>query len=317
MFGVSSENAARIKRQNSKKISVIIGNPPYNANQQNENDNNKNRAYPVVDKRIKETYIKYSSAQKTKMYDMYSRFLRWACDRVDENGIVAFVTNNSFIKKGTFDGFRITVEKEFSELWIVDLKGDAHTSGEIRKKEGGNVFNDQIRVGVAIYFLVKKPQPQSFKLYYTAVADYVRGEEKKEYLRGRELSDITFQERIPTRPGVWFGNEEFEGLLPLMSKAVKASGGAGALFRLFSWGNSSNRDEWVYDFDRTVEVGKSKHMVDTWNQLLAESNSKYPGSIKWSQDLKTKFQKGKKAAHDSTLVKQAMWRPFQERRLRA
>ena len=105
-FGMSAENLARIKKQNERKISVIIGNPPYNANQMNENDNNKNRKYSQVDKRIKETYIKESTAQKTKVYDMYARFLRWASDRIDKNGIIAFITNRSFINSRTFDGFR-------------------------------------------------------------------------------------------------------------------------------------------------------------------------------------------------------------------
>ena len=89
--GVSEENVVRIKRQNSKKISVIIGNPPYNANQANENDNNKNREYQEIDKRIKQTYIFESTAQKTKLYDMYARFFRWASDRLSANGVIAFV----------------------------------------------------------------------------------------------------------------------------------------------------------------------------------------------------------------------------------
>ena len=110
LFGsVSEENVARIKRQNSRKISVIIGNPPYNANQANENDNNKNREYPDIDKRIKHTYIAASTAQKTKLYDMYARFFRWASDRLNENGVLAFVTNRSYIESRTFDGFRKTV----------------------------------------------------------------------------------------------------------------------------------------------------------------------------------------------------------------
>jgi predicted helicase len=123
LFGaVSKENAARIKRQNEKKISIIIGNPPYNANQLNENENNKNRKYPEIDSRIKETYLKASTAQKTKLYDMYARSFRWASDRVDENGIVAFVSNSSFIHKFTFDGFRKIAAREFNEIWLVDLR---------------------------------------------------------------------------------------------------------------------------------------------------------------------------------------------------
>ncbi len=115
IFGsVSEENVARIKRQNSRRISVVIGNPPYNANQANENDNNKNREYPGIDKRIKDTYIAESTAQKTKLYDMYARFFRWASDRLADNGILAFVTNRSFVESRTFDGFRKTVAQEFS-----------------------------------------------------------------------------------------------------------------------------------------------------------------------------------------------------------
>ncbi len=124
LFGsVTEENVARIRRQNRRRISVIIGNPPYNANQKNENENNKNREYPEVDKRIKATYIAESTAQKTKLYDMYARFLRWASDRLAPDGVIAFVSNSSFINKRTFDGFRKVASREFSEIWVIDLKG--------------------------------------------------------------------------------------------------------------------------------------------------------------------------------------------------
>ena len=155
-FDISAENLERIKQQNDRTISVIIGNPPYNANQRNENENNKPRPYPIIDERIKETYIKFSNARKSKQYDMYSRFVRWSSDRLTENGIIAFVLNNSFVKKDSWDGFRKSLSAEFNEIYIVDLKGDAYTSGEKRKKEGGNVFSDKIKVGIAIFFLVRK-----------------------------------------------------------------------------------------------------------------------------------------------------------------
>ena len=124
LFGaLTDENVARIKRQNSRKISVIIGNPPYNANQQNENENNKNRDYARVDQRIKDTYIGESTAQKTKLYDMYARFFRWASDRLKDDGMVAFITNRSFIDARTMDGFREDgCSQEFNEIRIVDLR---------------------------------------------------------------------------------------------------------------------------------------------------------------------------------------------------
>ena len=152
LFGaVSEENVARIKRQNKKKISVIIGNPPYNANQLNENENNKNRDYPAIDRRIKETYIAASTAQKTKQYDMFVRFFRWATDRLPERGILAFITNRSFIDKRNFDGFRKVVADDFSDIYVIDLGGDWKTRGI---GGGGNVFG--IGTGVAISFCIKE-----------------------------------------------------------------------------------------------------------------------------------------------------------------
>ncbi len=151
-FGVTAENTQRIKNQNEQKISVIIGNPPYNANQQNENDNNKNRTYREIDQRIKDTYIKESTAQKTKVYDMYARFYRWAMDRVAEKGIIAFVTNRSFIDSKTFDGFRKIIERDFDECIIIDTKSDVRANPKISGTKN-NVFG--IQTGVALMFLVK------------------------------------------------------------------------------------------------------------------------------------------------------------------
>ena len=122
--GLSTENWMRVQEQNEKTISVIIGNPPYNANQRNENDSNKNVVYPEIDRRIQDTYVKESTAQKTKQYDMYKRFVRWASDRLDDDGIIAFVSNSAFLDARQDDGFRKEVAKEFNELWAIDLKGE-------------------------------------------------------------------------------------------------------------------------------------------------------------------------------------------------
>lgn len=153
MFGISSENAARIKNQNERKISVIIGNPPYNANQANFNDFNRNRDYKEIDRRIKDTYVKNSTAQKTKVYDMYARFYRWAMDRIDENGVIAFITNRSFIDSRTFDGFRKSIEDDFDFAYIVDTRSDVRANPKI-SGTSHNVFG--IQTGVAVMFLVKK-----------------------------------------------------------------------------------------------------------------------------------------------------------------
>lgn len=153
LFGFSDENIERIERQENSNIDVIIGNPPYNANQQNENDNNKNKVYDEIDKRIKDTYVKNSNAQKTKAYDMYSRFYRWASDRIGDEGIIAFVTNSSFIDSKSFDGFRATIQKEFDYVYIIDLGGNVRKNPKLSGTKN-NVFG--IQTGVAILILVRE-----------------------------------------------------------------------------------------------------------------------------------------------------------------
>ncbi len=163
-FDLWDENAERIMRQNERKISVIIGNPPYNANQLNENENNKNREYPFIDKRIKETYVKHSKAQKTKLYDMYVRFLRWASDRIDQNGIIAFITNRSFVDARGFDGFRKVIADDFTTIYVIDLGGD------VRKDPGCQALKQRFCDSdgcVAISFCLKiNPEFRNSAIYY-------------------------------------------------------------------------------------------------------------------------------------------------------
>ncbi len=105
---MTQKNAERVERQRRTPITVIIGNPPYNMGQVNENDNNKNRKYEVIDRRIQETYAASSTATlKNKLYDPYVKFFRWAADRLQgRDGIVCFVSNNSFIDQQAFNGMQ-------------------------------------------------------------------------------------------------------------------------------------------------------------------------------------------------------------------
>ncbi len=183
LFGMGDENVARIKRQNRRKISVVIGNPPYNANQLNENDNNKNREYPEIDRRIKDTYIKASTAQKTKLYDMYARFFRWASDRLHDDGVLAFITNRSFLDARTFDGFRKIVADEFAEIRVVDLGGDVRANPKLSGTKH-NVFG--IQVGVSIAFFIRHKQkelkPRQCVIRYAEVGEAWRKERKWAWL---------------------------------------------------------------------------------------------------------------------------------------
>lgn len=309
---LSDENIERIKRQNRRKISVIIGNPPYNANQQNENDNNKNRTYTHIDKRIKNTYIKASSAQKTKLYDMYVRFLRWASDRLGDEGILAFVSNSSFLHKNSFDGVRAMLEQEFNELWAIDLKGDARSSGEARRKQGGNVFGDQIKVGIAVYVLVKRRGAKNFRLHYDAVEDYRDADDKTAFLNEplghRKMTTIK-----PDASHTWIGQatEESTGL-PLANKATKAAKSTTrerAIFKTYSLGISTNRDEWLYDRSKEHLESKVRQAISAYEAVPAGTKV-FPNTLKWSETLKRRKRAASKEPFDGARLRKAAYRPF-------
>ena len=173
--GLSFDNWYRMQGQNEKTISVIMGNPPYNDSATLWGDGGANRKYPEVDRRIRETYTQASTARNNNhQYDMYKRFIRWASDRLADNGIIAFVTNRAFLDAHQDDGFRSVIGNEFNELWTIDLKGNARTSGERRQREGGNIFEDKIRVGVAIHFFVRRRGAGGFKVFYDAINDHAQ-----------------------------------------------------------------------------------------------------------------------------------------------
>jgi predicted helicase len=310
MFGFSSENAERIKRQNEKKISVIIGNPPYNANQKNENENNKNREYPYVDKRIKDTYIKESTAQKTKLYDMYARFYRWAMDRVDKNGIIAFITNRSFINSRTFDGFRKCINEDFAECYIIDTKSDVRMNPKIAGTTH-NVFG--IQTGVALMFLVKKDaQEGKCKIYYTAMEDEWRKEIKLDWLRDNNLKTTTFENITPDKNNNWINltDNDFDSLLPIANKETKLGNGGNAIFKLFSSGIVTARDEWVYDYNKSTLHKKMHYFIEQYNHLLAKNDTTWNSSIKWSEFLKGVFNRKQRITFADNLIIHVNYRPF-------
>ena len=236
--GVSEENWIRIQEQNEKPISVIIGNPPYNANQQNENDNNKNREYPAIDRRISETYIAASTAQKTKQYDMYKRFIRWASDRLADDGIIAFITNRAYIDAKQDDGFRQVAAKEFTDIYVLDLGSDVRRNPKISGTMH-NVFG--IQTGVAICFLVRSgTKSGDCTISYALREDGELATDKLAYLRQACLDDIPFKHITPDDKNSWLNqsNSDFNRLLPLANKETKLSKTAEeqAVFSLYSLG---------------------------------------------------------------------------------
>lgn len=267
--GLADENMERVKRQNRRKISVVIGNPPYNANQQNENDNNKNRSYAHIDKRIKETYIKASTAQKTKLYDMYARFYRWASDRLGDEGILAFVTNRSFVDGKTFDGFRKLVANDFQEIWIVDLGGDVRANPKLSGTKH-NVFG--IQTGVAIALFVRKRDKLSPSIFYARRPENDTAEDKLSWLAGTSLNSEYFNRISANSSGDWINQVVENGwnnFLPIVDVATKKSSGHNrerAIFKLYSNGIVTARDEWMVDSAIEPLSKKSAYFSEIYTQ---------------------------------------------------
>ena len=328
IFGsVSDENVARIKRQNARRISVVIGNPPYNANQANENDNNKNRKYPQIDTRIKQTYIAESTAQKTKLYDMYARFFRWASDRLDDNGILAFVTNRSFVDARTFDGFRKTVAQEFSEIYVVDLGGDVRANSKLSGSKH-NVFG--IQTGVAISFMVKRVQTGKDKrparVFYLRRPEMETAEEKLAFLASHPMRRLDFDEVQPDKAHNWINltHNDFDRLIPLASKetkAAKTAAGERAIFKLFSLGVVTARDEWVYGASPEEVEAKVCNLIDSYNvdaeRLKGVAKNvdleNITSEIKWSRSTKRDLENGVIYDFDVARIVESNYRPFTKR----
>ena len=278
----SEENTERVQREKDAAVTVIIGNPPYNVGQQNENDNNKNRRYGEVDDRIRATYVKDSKATlRTQLYDAYARFFRWATDRLeDRDGIVCFVTNNGFLEGYAFDGFRKHLAQDFSEIYHLDLGGNA------RKRGGGSVFN--IMVGVGITVLVRrregleKPYPPAVVRYF-APEDKQSGLAKLAELKARQsIKGIAWKTLEPDTKHNWITeglHADYADFLPLVSKEAKASKSADVqtIFKAYSPGVKTDRDNIVYDYNPVSRPTRpaSKQTVTTLCMTITRTNSRH------------------------------------------
>ena len=320
--GVSEENWIRVQEQNERSISVIIGNPPYNANQQNENDNNKNREYPAIDRRIRDSYIKESTAQKTKQYDMYKRFIRWASDRLEDDGIIGFVTNRAYLEARQDDGFRQVAANEFTDIYVLDLGSDVRRNPKISGTTH-NVFG--IQTGVAIGFFVREKSKQGeCGIHYAWREDAELATDKLAYLREAKLADVAFDSIAPDAKGNWINqsNSDFEQLLPLANRETKLAKSVAderAVFGLNSLGVVTARDGWVYDFDEDRLLEKVQFFSNVYQQEMQRFAKEMPTepigawvdkTIKWTSELTNHLTRGDQISVSLPHIVDCHYRPF-------
>ena len=320
---LTDENIERIKRQNRRKISVIIGNPPYNANQQNENDNNKNRTYAHIDKRIKDTYIEASTAQKTKLYDMYARFYRWASDRLGDEGVLAFVTNRSFIDSRTFDGFRKLAAIEFQEIWAVDLGGDVRVNPRLSGTKH-NVFG--IQTGVAICLMVRRRGTFAHAIRYLRRPEEETAEDKLSWLNSADLASASAMLIKPNSKFDWINQAEEAGwsdLIPIGNQTTKSATDRHkerAIFKLYSLGVVTSRDDWAWDRNEKKLEAQIKLNIDVYNRYLdAAQNSRTKfdfeavykrGEVKWTRLLRHALESFRPLSFHQSRIWLGSYRPF-------
>ncbi|RXR20189.1 DEAD/DEAH box helicase [Flavobacterium stagni] len=267
------QNSERVAKQKKAPLRVIIGNPPYSIGQKNANDNAQNQSYPNLDAKIASSYAKLSSAGLNKsLYDAYIKAFRWSTDRLDENGgVIAFITNGAWLDGNSTDGFRKSIENEFSSIYVFNLRGNARTSGELRQKEAGNVFGSGSRTPISITLLIKNPDVKTEKatIHYHEIGDYLSREQKLDIVsqfKSGGHDTFPWKQLIPNEHGDWISqrNDAFENYFQLApSKTYDTK--SHSFFVPQSLGVLTARDAWVYNFSK-------KELIDNINKTISHYN---------------------------------------------
>ena len=300
----------RVHAQRWSHLHVIVGNPPYSRKK-------RDMKYPELDQRIKNTYVKNATGVNDAIYDSYIRAISWATARIGNSGIVGFVTNGSFILSPTTSGLRAALHEEFTDIYCFDLRGNARTQGEIRKKEAGTVFDSGSRAPVAITILVKNPNKKQHTIHYKDIGDYLSREDKlktiHDYTSIQGIKD--WQTITPDKHHDWLGqrSDEFEKYNPISSRETKSGKESNSTFKLYSNGVKTARDLWAYNSSKNTLSKNMKNTIAYWNkQNLKDPNleSKIDETkAQWTSDILQKLKKFK-PKFTNTKIRMSLYRPF-------
>ncbi len=318
----------RVEAQKKQSINVIISNPPYSAGQGDANDNNQNLDYPILDEKIRTTYVKESTATlKNSLYDSYIRAIKWATERIGDEGVVGFVTNGSFIDSNAADGVRKSLAKEFSKIYCFNLRGNQRTSGELSRQEGGKIFGSGSRTPVAITILIKsKSHKGNTEIFYHDIGEYLSREEKlKKISIFKSLKNIEWDKVQPNLEGDWI-NQRDKGFDHFISLGDKSKGHR--IFEIHSSGVKTNRDFWVYNSSSSHLEKNIESMIDIYNenrinfqkQIKGIQKEEWPKPesvitndsklIGWSGDLVESLVSNREGKFDRTQIRSSLYRPY-------
>lgn len=321
------QNSERAQKQRNLPVTVVIGNPPYSVGQKNQNDNAENLNYPKLDKKISETYVSKSNSTMNKaLYDAYIRAFRWATDRIESKGVIGFITNGSFIDGQASSGFRKSLIDEFTSIYVFNLRGNARTSGEQRKKEKDNVFGQGTRTPVCITCLVKNnDKDNDGYIHYYDIGDYLNRKEKLNIISTkRDITGVEWKKIVPDDNGDWINkaNAQFKNFIPL-------SGSKKSFFEIYTNGVITSRDSWVYNYNLNNLTMNMKTTIESYNQEVIKFKQKfideninvkkYPfkdhvtndlTKISWSRGLLNSLKSLETKSFNKDNIKECLYRPF-------
>lgn len=315
---VFPENSERVQRQKNQDIRVIVMNPPYSAGQTSANDNNQNQAYPVLDASIAKTYAKLSTGtNKNSLYDSYIRGIRWASNRIKNDGVIAFVSNGSFIDGNTADGIRKTFANEFSRIFVYNLRGNQRTSGEVSRREGGKIFGSGSRTQVAIAILIKNSAHTGpADIRYRDIGDYMTREQKLDILEIEQSLEGTDWEAIaPNEHGDWVNHrdESYDNYQPIGDKTTKGKPSTTGMFENYSRGLATSRDAWCYNFSRSAVEANMHRMISNYEIARvhgAGNPDMDPTKVSWNRGLLSDLSRGQQHKFDEASIVTSLYRPF-------
>lgn len=318
-------NSRRVIEQKKRRITVIVGNPPYSVGQKSANDNAQNQKYPALDSQIERTYAAETDVNnKNSLYDSYIRAFRWASDRLDkkDGGVIGFITNGNWLDSNAQNGMRKCLEREFSTIYVFNLRGAIRArSKDLAKKEGQNIFD--IMTGVAITILVKKPKAsdEAARIYYHDIGDYLSREEKLRIIRNMgDISNPLMQwvTITPNEHGDWLNkrSEQFKLYTPLGDKIDKKNKKT-FFVPYYSNGLKTQRDPWCYNSSLPVVEKSAKEQIDFYNEQREKLAKKEISDvdysthkISWTRAVLSDIQRNKPYNTQDCQFREGLYRPF-------
>ncbi|WP_202392089.1 type ISP restriction/modification enzyme [Pontixanthobacter gangjinensis] len=300
LFGLSraiadeAKAASDIKRKTP--IMCVMGNPPYNISTVNNG--------VWIKEKIK-IYKKGLSEKKINLDDDYIKFIRFAQNMIDNNGdgIIAMITNNSFLSGVTHRRMRFELMQSFQKITILNLHGDSNkkeTSPDGSVDE--NVFD--IRQGVSIAIFQKLHQSNSDCVVKSADLFGKRGGKYKSLAR-LENQSTKFEEIEPKSPYYFFTPKDFR-------EAEKYDSGfrISDLIPLFNTGVKTDRDPLFLGFEKSKIQERFKTLLG--GKFDTEFARKYRVSDSGSYKI-TRYITD--VSYDESKLTKILYRPLDQRHI--